>query len=290
MSFLGVSALCGILAAGLIFPLAATGGAAAAAGSDILDEIPAELEEAPLSTPSVMLDSEGNQIAEFYEENREPVALDEVSQTMQDAILAIEDERFYEHGGVDARGVGRAMAHNLTRPTQQGASTITQQYVNNVLNNAVTITGEGQYTISGINEKTYGDKLREMKLAVAVEQEMTKEEILEGYLNIVLLGGRNYGVEAAAQSYWGIPASELNVAQSAVLAGMVQSPTPTTRAPTLTPRCTGGTPSSTPWSATGSSPQTRPKRRGTRIWTSSRTPERALTASTPPAPRTSATT
>ncbi|GAB3849165.1 transglycosylase domain-containing protein [Nesterenkonia populi] len=224
MSFLGVSALCGILAAGLIFPLAATGGAAAAAGSDLLEEIPTELEEAPLSTPSVMLDAEGNEIAEFYEENRQPVDLDEISDSMQDAILAIEDERFYEHGGVDARGVGRALVHNLTRPTQQGASTITQQYVNNVLNNAVTITGEGQYTISGINEKTYGDKLREMKLAVGVEQEMTKEEILEGYLNIVLLGGRNYGVEAAAQSYWGVSASELNIQQSAVLAGMVQSP------------------------------------------------------------------
>ncbi|MCH8566345.1 penicillin-binding protein [Nesterenkonia sp. LB17] len=224
MSFLGVSALCGLLAAGLIFPLAASGGAAAAAGTDILEDIPAELAEEPLSVPSYIYASDGTELATFYAENRQPVALEDISQEMIDAIIAIEDERFYEHGGVDPRGLSRALVHNATSDTQQGASTITQQYVNNMLINAVVISGEGRLTISGTGEKTYADKLREMKLAVAVEQEMTKDEILEGYLNIVLLGGRTYGVEAAAQYYWGIPASELDVAQSAVLAGMVQSP------------------------------------------------------------------
>jgi len=225
MSFLGVSALCGLLAAGLIFPLAASGGAAASAGTDILEDIPAELEEEPLSVPSYIYASDGTtELATFYAENRQPVGLEDVSQSMIDAIIAIEDERFYEHGGVDARGVSRALVNNVTSDSQQGASTITQQYVNNMLINAVVLTGEGRLTISGTGEKTYADKLREMKLAVAVEQEMTKDEILEGYLNIVLLGGRTYGVEAAAQYYWGIPASELSIAQSAVLAGMVQSP------------------------------------------------------------------
>lgn len=225
MSFLGVSALCGVLAAGLIFPLAATGGAAAAAGSDILDELPTELQEEPLSTPSRIYAQDGQtELATFYAENREPVGIEEISQEMQDAMIAIEDERFYEHGGVDARGVSRAAIHNFTSSTEQGASTITMQYVNNVLVNAAYLRGESRLTISGTGEKTYGDKLREMKLAVSLEQEMTKEEILEGYLNIVLLGGRNYGVEAAAQYYWGTSASELNLQQSAVLAGMVQSP------------------------------------------------------------------
>ncbi|KUG57554.1 transglycosylase domain-containing protein [Nesterenkonia jeotgali] len=224
MSFLGVSALCGLLAAGLIFPLAASGGAAAAAGTDILEDIPAELAEEPLSVPSYIYASDGTELATFYAENRQPVALEDISQEMIDAIIAIEDERFYQHGGVDARGLSRALVHNATSDSQQGASTLTQQYVNNMLINAVVLTGEGRLTISGTGQKTYADKLREMKLAVAVEQEMTKDEILEGYLNIVLLGGRTYGVEAAAQYYWGIPASELNAAQSAVLAGMVQSP------------------------------------------------------------------
>lgn len=225
MSFLGVSALCGLLAAGLIFPLAATGGAAAAAGSDILDELPTELHEEPLSTPSRIYANDGEtELATFYAENREPVDIDEISQEMQDAMVAIEDERFYEHGGVDARGVTRAAIHNLTSSTEQGASTLTMQYVNNVLVNAAYLRGESRLTISGTGEKTYADKLQEMRLAVSVENEMTKEEILEGYLNIVLLGGRNYGVEAAAQYYWGVSASELDIQRSAVLAGMVQSP------------------------------------------------------------------
>ncbi|WP_261624738.1 transglycosylase domain-containing protein [Nesterenkonia marinintestina] len=222
MSFLGVSALCGVLAAGLIFPLAATGGATAAAGTEILEELPSELREEPLSVPSHVYDQEGNELATFYAENRTPVDIDEISDNMTNAIIAIEDERFYEHGGVDARGLGRAVVHNVTSDSQQGASTITQQYVNNVMINADFLRGEDRLTISG--SKTYADKLREMKLAVAAEEDMTKDEILEGYLNIVLFGGRNYGVEAAAQYYWGIPASELNPAQSATLAGMVQNP------------------------------------------------------------------
>lgn len=225
MSFLGVSALCGLLAAGLIFPLAATGGAAAAAGSDLLDELPTELQEEPLSTPSRIYANDGQtELATFYAENRDPVGIDEISQEMKDAMVAIEDERFYEHGGVDARGVSRAAIHNLTSSTEQGASTLTMQYVNNVLINAAYLRGESRLTISGTGEKTYADKLQEMRLAVSLEQEMTKEEILEGYLNIVLLGGRNYGVEAAAQYYWGVSAADLDLQQSAVLAGMVQSP------------------------------------------------------------------
>jgi membrane peptidoglycan carboxypeptidase len=225
MSFLGVSALCGLLAAGLVFPLAATGGAAASAGGDILHEVPAELQEEPLSTPSHMYASDGEtRIATFYAENRVPVDLEDVSQEMRDALIAIEDERFYEHGGVDAQGVARAAVHNVTASTQQGASTLTMQYVNNVLNNAAVVSGEGNFLAAGIQEKTYADKLREMKLAVQVEQEMTKDEILEGYLNIVMLGGRNYGVEAAAQYYWDTTASELDHQQAATLAGLVQAP------------------------------------------------------------------
>lgn len=225
MSFLGISALCGLLFAGLVFPLAATGGAAVSAGSDVLEEVPAELTEEPLSTPSRIYANDGETLlATFYEENRTPVALDDVAQPMQDALIAIEDERFYEHGGVDGQGVARAAVHTMTQSSRQGASTLTMQYVNNVLNNAAVVRGEGTVLGSFAQEKTYADKLREMKLAVGVEQEMTKDEILEGYLNIVMLGGQNYGVEAAAQYYWGIPASELDLQQSATLAGMVQSP------------------------------------------------------------------
>ncbi|GFZ86250.1 transglycosylase domain-containing protein [Nesterenkonia alkaliphila] len=226
MSFLGISALCGLLAAGLLFPMAATGGAAASAGHNILHEVPVELQEEPLSTPSHMYARDGETwIATFYVENRVPVPLEDISQEMQDAIVAIEDERFFQHGGVDAQGVARAAVNNIMSSNTQGASTLTMQYVNNILNNAMVVRGEADNILAaGIQEKTYADKLREMKLAVQLEQEMTKEEILEGYLNIVMLGGVNYGVEAAAQYYFGVPASELDVQQAATLAGIVQAP------------------------------------------------------------------
>ncbi len=221
VAFLGVSALCGVLAAGLMLPAAAMGGAAATAGGDMLDQLPAELKEEPLSVPSRVLDKDGNILATFYAENRVPVSLDQISQDMQDAIIAIEDERFYQHGGVDARGLTRALVNNATSDSTQGASTITQQYVNNVLVNAQYLNNE-RTTISGT--KNVADKLREMKLAVAIEKEMTKDEILEGYLNIVLFSGRVYGVEAASRYFFNKNAADLDIPESALLAGMVQSP------------------------------------------------------------------
>ncbi|WP_313815926.1 transglycosylase domain-containing protein [Citricoccus sp.] len=222
LSFFGVSALAGLLVAGLFLPLAVTGGATASTGSDMIEQFPAELREEPVSVPSRILAEDGTELATFYAENRQPVELDEISQDMQDAIIAIEDERFYEHGGVDPQGIGRALVTNASSGSQQGASTITQQYVNNMLINADMLRGEERLTISGT--KTYADKLKEMKLAVSAEQQMSKEDILEGYLNLVLFGGRTYGVEAAAQYYWGIPAAELDIAQAATLAGVVKSP------------------------------------------------------------------
>ncbi|WP_120004464.1 transglycosylase domain-containing protein [Nesterenkonia muleiensis] len=222
LSFLGISAVCGALAAGLLFPLAATGGAAASLGDDVLDEHPVQLREAPLSTPSVIEAADGTEIARFYAENREPVSLDEISQEMQDAIVSIEDERFYEHSGTDVRALARAAVSNMGSGPTEGGSTITHQYVSLILLNADYLEGRENLVMGGTT--TVADRFNEARLAADLETQMTKEEILEGYLNIVLLGQQNYGVEAAAQHYWGIPASELDIAQSATLAGMVQAP------------------------------------------------------------------
>ena len=221
VAFFGIAALCGALAAGLMLPLGMVGGAAANTGSELLDNLPAELQEEPLSLPSTIEAADGTVLATFYAEDRTPVGLDEISQHMQDAIISIEDERFYEHGGVDGQGLARAIVNNLTTSTQQGASTLTQQYVNNVLVNYQNLN-DLRTTVSG--QKTVPDKLREMKLAVAIEKEMTKDEILEGYLNIVLFSGRVYGVEAASRYFFNKNAADLNIAESALLAGMVQSP------------------------------------------------------------------
>jgi membrane peptidoglycan carboxypeptidase len=221
--FLGVSALSGVLVAGLLIPGAAAAGTGATASIDFFEQLPAELELGALSQPSEVLARDGSLIATIYAENREPVPLTEVSQTMQDAILAIEDSRFYEHGGVDLQGITSAVVGYARSGTLRGASTVTQQYVNNVLIDSSLRSGEtDNLTISGT--KDMGDKLREAKLAIAVEKKLSKEEILAGYLNIVPFSGTTFGIEAAAKYFFGIPASQLNIPQSALLAGLVNGP------------------------------------------------------------------
>ncbi|MDN6331641.1 MAG: transglycosylase domain-containing protein [Micrococcaceae bacterium] len=224
VAFFGVSALCGVLAAGMLVPAASVAGSTAAIGMDFFDALPAELKQEPLSQPSKVVAKDGTTLATFYAENRTPVELDEISKDMQNAIVSIEDERFYEHNGVDLRGIARAAAHNFTSSSQQGASTLTQQYVNNVLINAKFLSGADKSDITYSGTKDLADKLREAKLAISVEKEFTKKEILQGYLNLVLFSGTNYGVEAAAERYFSVHAKDLNIQQSAMLAGMVQRP------------------------------------------------------------------
>ncbi|WP_035780356.1 transglycosylase domain-containing protein, partial [Arthrobacter sp. H14] len=220
LGFLGISALCGVLAAGLLVPMAAATGVTASQSLEFFDELPTELEVGPLSEPSRVLAKDGTQIASIYAENRKPVKLDEVSDVMEEAIIAIEDSRFYQHGGVDAQGIMRAAANNIMNGSRQGASTITQQYVNNVLNDAIKSSESNEELLIGDN-KDLGDKVREAKLAIAVEKRFSKEEILTGYLNIVFFNSNAFGIEAAAQYFYGIPASDLDLQQSAMLAGMV---------------------------------------------------------------------
>lgn len=222
VAFFGVSAICGVLAAGLLVPVAAATGMTASSSIKYFDQLPSELEVGPLSQPSRVLASDGTPIASFYVENREPVKLKDVSKTMKEAILSIEDSRFYEHGGVDVQGTLRALVNNIANPgARQGASTITQQYVNNVLNEAKTRAGQDP-TLGA--SKDIGDKLREAKLAISVEKKFTKDEILEGYLNIVFFNPNAFGIEAAAHYFYGTSAKDLNLQQSATLAGMVQGP------------------------------------------------------------------
>ena len=170
-----------------------------------------------------MVTADGKLIATFYAENRVRVPLKQMSPFIRKAVVAIEDTRFYEHSGVDAQGVLRALTSNLTRGERQGASTLTQQYVTNMVNEALISAGrEDQVVLSG--QKSMGDKLREMRLAMALEKKFTKDQILEGYLNIVFFNRTAYGIEAAAQYFYSVPASKLNLPQSALLAGLVNSP------------------------------------------------------------------
>ncbi|MEB7505799.1 transglycosylase domain-containing protein [Arthrobacter koreensis] len=222
VAFFGVSALCGVLAAGLLVPAAAAAGTAASGSIQFFDQLPSELQRGALAEPSRIYANDGSLIATLYEENRQPVTLDQVSPHMIDAMLAIEDDRYYEHGGVDLQGIFSAIVSNVTSDRTRGASTITQQYVNNVIIDTNLQEG-GEVVFSG--QKTVGDKLREIKLAIAVEKELSKDEILEGYFNIVPFSGTTFGVQAASRYFFNVDAKDLSIAQAALLAGVVNGPT-----------------------------------------------------------------
>ncbi|KAA9395321.1 penicillin-binding protein [Kocuria coralli] len=224
LAFVATSLLAGLVVTGLVFPPAAAVGMAANGSIGWFKDLPTDFSDGPLSRSSTVYARDGETVlATFFAENRTPVTLDEISPNMQDAILSIEDRDFYDHGGVSVGGIVRALGNNLLGDGgRQGASTITQQYVNNLIIDQDVRAGRDPSTL-GAN-KGYADKLREVKLAMSMEEQKSKDEILEGYLNIALFGPRNYGVEAASEFYWGIPASELSIAQAATLAGLVQSP------------------------------------------------------------------
>jgi membrane peptidoglycan carboxypeptidase len=223
LGFLGVSAICGVLVAGLLVPAAAVSGSAASGSIEFFDTLPAELKVDPPSQSTKILAADGSTIANLYDENRTKVALDQISPFMQQAVIAVEDSRFYEHGGVDTTGILRAVV-STARGNKQGASTITQQYVNNVLNANLAAEGnEADIKLNGVN-KGVGDKLREMKLAIALEKKFSKEQILEGYLNIVFFNRDAYGIEAASKLFFSTTAKDLTLPQAALLAGLVNSP------------------------------------------------------------------
>lgn len=229
LRFLALSVCTGIVAAGLVIPAAGSSVAALNAGMDLFDSLPAELDDRPLAQPSTLLTADGKTIATFSWQNRDEVPLEKISQPMRDATLAIEDRRFYEHGPVDVEGVARAVAKNLLTGSLHGGSTLTQQYVKNVLINASEADGDEQ-GIDRARDRSgtsgMARKLREMRLAITVENTYSKDEILGRYLNIASYSGSPnvYGVQAAARQYWDVDAADLTIAQAATLAGIVRNP------------------------------------------------------------------
>jgi membrane peptidoglycan carboxypeptidase len=161
-------------------------------------------------------------ITTFHDVNRTDVPLAEIAPVMREAIVAAEDRRFYSHGGTDLRGLARALVANVTGGgTAQGGSTLTMQYVRNVLKTDPNRTAEER---AAATEQTVGRKLQEIRYATALEQRLSKDEILNRYLNIAYFGSGAYGIAAASQRYFGISPAELTLPQAALLAGLVQSP------------------------------------------------------------------
>jgi membrane peptidoglycan carboxypeptidase len=214
--------LAGVVVAAASFPAAAMSGLAAKAASESFQQLPSELKQPTAPQVSRVFAADGRtQIAVLYDEFRSDVPIKDIAITMQHAIVAAEDHKFYEHNGVDLKGVARAFVNNKQGGDQQGASTLTMQYVRMSLAYNATSPQE----VVDATMKTPERKLSEMKYAMQVEKELTKEQILERYLNMAPFGNRAYGVYAASQVYFGKQPKDLTVAEAALLAGMVKAPT-----------------------------------------------------------------
>ena len=223
VAFLATSVVVGLLGAGLVMPAVGAAGAAARQGVHAFDSLPGDFTQSPLSQQSRILADDGTLISTPYEENRVIVPLARIAPVMRQAQIAIEDSRFYEHGGIDPMGVGRAFISNLGGGSTQGASTLTQQYVKITLQENA-LSNNDKLGARAATARSYTRKLQELKYAVTLEKNLTKNQILEGYLNLVYYGGQAYGVEAAARHFFGVSAAKLNLPQAATLAGLVQAP------------------------------------------------------------------
>lgn len=219
--FLVVSVLGGLLIAGLVVPAAGVSAEVSKSTAAAMDALPAELVEVPLAQKSKVLLADGSTLVNFYDGNRQYVTLDKIAPIMQKAQIAIEDHRFYEHGAMDLQGTLRALVSTV-RGNTQGASTLTQQYVKMSLISAAQARGDSDGVQKAQN--TITRKIQELRYAIALEKQLTKDQILERYLNIAYYGDGAYGVEAAALNYFGVHASKLTCPRPPCWAGMVRNP------------------------------------------------------------------
>ncbi|MEI5676216.1 MULTISPECIES: transglycosylase domain-containing protein [unclassified Nocardioides] len=219
---LAVSAVLGVIVAGLAIPFAGVAGVGARNASEALADLPEELDTGVLPQRTQILDSQDNVMATIYDQNRVEVSLGQISRTMVKAIVAIEDYRFYEHGALDLKGTLRAFVTNAANDgaTVQGGSSITQQLVKQTLVTQANTDEERREATA----TDYSRKIRELRYAIAMEEEHSKDWILERYLNIAYFGDGAYGIQAAAKHYFNVNARKLDLRQSAMLAGLVQSP------------------------------------------------------------------
>ncbi|MFF1877030.1 transglycosylase domain-containing protein [Leifsonia sp. NPDC058230] len=242
IGFVALSAVAGVLAAAAVTPAVALTGSAADSTIGVFDGLPEYIKVEPLAQASTMYATSNGQqipIATFYSQNREEVGWNDIAQTLKDAAVATEDPRFYEHGGIDVTGTVRGAVLTALHRDVQGGSSITQQYVKNILVQRcenkqpdITATAAVQKKQLAIFASCYNDatkvdpvrKLKEMRYAIGLEKEYTKNQILQSYLNIALFGGRVYGVQSAASYYFGVPASGLTLPQSATLVAILNNP------------------------------------------------------------------
>ena len=247
LGLLGLSAVAGVLVTAAVTPAIAVAGVTGSQALTIFDNLPNSLTPGAPMEPTTFYgtgtDGKPFQLAKFYDQNRVPVSFDQVSPLLYDAILSSEDKSFYEHGGVNLGATVKAVVDNVRGTSSRGASTISQQFVKNVLIQECEWNVKPTLKNGKTNEK-YGEQLRacwteateakgadgierklqEMRYAIQIEKDFSKNDILLGYLNVANFGGQTYGIEAAANRYFGTSAKNLTLGQAATLAGIVQNP------------------------------------------------------------------
>jgi membrane peptidoglycan carboxypeptidase len=222
LNLVGASVLAGTLVAGLALPAVGAIGFSAKSATTSFNEIPAEFTAPTLSQASTIYDAKGGVIAKVYARDRTVVPISRIAPVMQQALIDIEDNRFYQHGAIDLKGTLRALTTNASSGASQGGSTLTQQLVKNM---NVELAGNDATKVREAQAQTIGRKISELKVAIKLEETLSKDQILADYLNITFWGEQAYGIEAAAERYFSVHASQLTLSQAALLAGMVQSPT-----------------------------------------------------------------
>jgi membrane peptidoglycan carboxypeptidase len=221
LRLVGAGVMAGVLVAFVALPVVGSGGLAARDAANNFQNMPADINTQPPPEKTVLYAADGKPLGTFFDEYRESVRLDKVAPIMRQAIVAIEDARFYQHGALDLKGAIRALATNAeANQVRQGGSTLTQQLVKNLLvENAKTPEEQ-----RAARATTVGRKLRELRYALDIEQTKSKNQILQDYLNVAYFGSGAYGVQAAAKRFFSKPAAELNLQESALLAGITNSP------------------------------------------------------------------
>ncbi|NNG98817.1 penicillin-binding protein [Gordonia araii NBRC 100433] len=229
----------GVLVAGLLFPVAGGLGVASNRAAAAVENVSSELLNGTVPEVTTMTDVTGRPIALLFDQYRFQVGFNDINPDMIRAIVSIEDRRFFDHDGVDWKGTIRAALKNSsTGEVQQGASTLDQQYIKNY---QLFVLARTEAEKQAATETTPARKLREVRMALTMEQTLTeqarrerglgpteakqeaKKQIITRYLNTVPFGNNAFGIETAAQTYFGVPAKDLRVEQAALLAGMVQS-------------------------------------------------------------------
>ncbi|TFC31992.1 PASTA domain-containing protein [Cryobacterium sp. TMT2-18-3] len=231
LGFVGMSAVAGVLVAAAVTPALALSGMTATNTINMFESLPDYLAIDQLAQKSNIYatNADGSPLllASFYDQNRVEVEWDAISPFVKDAVIAGEDPRFYEHGGIDLEGTVKGVVSTVATGTARGGSSITQQYVKNVQVQKCEALADEKKRMSCYDtatETTPDRKLKEMRLAIGVEKQYAKDDILRQYLNITGFGGTVYGIESAANYYYNTTAAGLSLAQAASLVAIVNNP------------------------------------------------------------------